>query len=207
MTSNPEMARLLDTVGAAMWEHVARHTGRVGYRRGAKAEGLLADPQVIDCSGWVTLLLRAGMTAADRGRVPAPFEEDDRRAVDTWSDRMIAELERRFGFLLEGDRISLEALPPYATIGLCQGGGEWATNRPRPRGITHIVQLVRRPCDDAAFVSEAQGWDEPTGIRLTPLSDWLDMTREHLTLGRAWAVDAFGALGAARHLTPPRPTL
>jgi hypothetical protein len=68
---------------------------------------------------------------------------------------MIEELERRSGRILEGDEITLDTLPPYATVGLRQGGGLWAKNHPRPRGIKHIVQVVRRLDDGAPFVSSA----------------------------------------------------
>jgi hypothetical protein len=181
----------LQASGIAMWTLVDRYTGRVGYRGGVKASGLEADAPVIDCSGWVALLLSAGMEAANRAANSALFSSYDVLAIDTWSDRMIEELERQSGFILEGDRISLDSLPPYATVGLRQGGGAWANNHPRPRGITHIVQVVRRPADGAPFVSEAQGWSEPRGVRMMPLADWLDVTRDFLRRGEAWAVDAF----------------
>jgi hypothetical protein len=181
----------LEASGTAMWALIDRHAGRVGYKGGVKASGLNADPPVIDCSGWVALLLSAGMEAANRAADRALFSRGDVEAVGTWSDRMIEELERRSGCILEGDRISLDTLPPFGTIGLRQGGGAWAKNHPRPRGITHVVQVVRRPDDGALFVSEAQGWAEPRGLRLMPLANWLDVTQAYLKRGEAWAVDAF----------------
>jgi len=176
-----------------MWELVGRYTGRVGYQGGIKAVGLGADPPVIDCSGWAAHLLSAGLEAANRAVAPDLFDSDEIAAVHTWSDRMIELLERRSGWMLEGDEITIDTLPPYATIGLRQGGGAWATNRPRPRGITHVVQVVRRVGDGVPFVSEAQGWAEPRGLRLMPLVDWLDVTQVHLKRGAAWAVNAFAA--------------
>jgi hypothetical protein len=172
-----------------MWALVNRYTGRVGYKGGIKAAGLDTDPPVIDCSGWAALLLSTGMEAANRTGAVAPFGSDDIMAVHTWSDRMIENLERRSGWVLEGDRINLASLPPFATLGLRQGGGAWAKNHPRPRGITHVVQVVRRP--EVAFASEAQGWSEPYGLRLMPLAAWLDLTQAYLKRGEAWAVDAF----------------
>jgi hypothetical protein len=186
----------LEASGTAMWALVDRYTGRVGYKGGVKASGLDADPPVIDCSGWVALLLSAGMEAANRAADSGLFSSHDVAAVDTWSDRIIEELERRFGCILEGDRISLDTLPPCATVGLRQGGGAWAKNHPRPRGITHVVQVVRRPDDGAPFVSEAQGLAEPRGLRLMPLADWLDVTQAYLKHGEAWAVDAFAERSA-----------
>lgn len=174
-----------------MWALVNRHTGRVGYKGGTKAAGLDADPPVIDCSGWAALLLSAGMEAANRAAAIELFASDDVAAVHTWSDRMIEELERRSGWILQGDEITFDMLPSYATIGLQQGGGAWAKNHPRPRGITHVVQVVRRHDDGAPFVSEAQGWSEPHGLRLMPLAAWLDVTQAYIKCGEAWAVDAF----------------
>ena len=188
-----ERGYLLDAAGVAMWKLVERYTGRVGYRGGVKAEGLLAVPPVIDCSGWVSLLLSTGMIAVnDSGQ--EKFTNNDVAKVFSWSDRIIQEIEAWTGSILEGNQIAPELLPRFATIGLRQGGGDWAKNHPRPRGITHIVQIVGRPTDGALYVSEAQGWAEPNGLRLLPLTDWLDITSEYLTAGSSWAVDAFAAI-------------
>ena len=184
----------LATAGTAMWHLVERHTGHVGYKGGAKPEGLQATPPVIDCSGWTALLLETGMRAANAVASNEAFNGRDLAAIHTWSDRMIEVLECRSGAILEGDRINIDTLPPYATIGLRQGGGAWAANHPRPRGITHVVQIVRHPGSDAPFVSEAQGWAEPRGLRLMPLTDWLRSTQPYLKVGKAWAVDAFATL-------------
>jgi hypothetical protein len=152
---------------------------------------LTLDPPAIDCSGWTAFLLSAGMDAANRHEAADLFGPDEIAAVRTWSDRMIESLEKRSNWILEGDAIAPDTLPPYATIGLRQGGGAWATNHPRPRGITHVVQIVRRIDDGLPFVSEAQGWADPYGLRLTPLDAWLDLTRAYLKRGEAWAVNAF----------------
>lgn len=186
-----EEAPWLEAAGSAMWALVDRHTGQVGYGRGIKAAGLDADPPTIDCSGWAALLLTAGMKAANGVVSPHRFSDDDVAFIDTWSDRMIEAVERQTGWVLEGDEIAPGKLPPYATIGLRQGGGAWANNRPRPRGVTHVVQLLQRPSDGAGFVTEAQGWAKPYGLRLIPLADWLEVTRPYLKRGEAWAVDAF----------------
>jgi hypothetical protein len=182
----------LGASGAAMWTLVTHYTGRVGYGGGVKEIGLKSDPPVIDCSGWAALLLSAGMRAANRVSTAELFDSNEIAAVHTWSDRMIEELHRRSNWILEGDEIAADTLPPYATIGLRQGGGAWANNHPRPRGITHVVQIVRRVDDGAPFISESQGWADPYGIRLTPLAIWLDLTRAYIKRGEAWAVDAFG---------------
>lgn len=181
-----------DAAGRAIWELVHRYTGKVGYRGGVKAEGLALQPPVIDCSGWAALLLSTAMTAINGASDREMFNVDERTAVCTWSDRMIEVIEARTGSILEGDKITVDSLPRYATIGLRQGGGAWAANHPRPRGITHVVQVVRRPDDDAPFVSESQGWAEPRGLRLLPLAEWLDVSRAWLTSGESWAVDPFG---------------
>lgn len=180
-----------DIIGAAMWQLVERYTGKIGYKGGVKVEGLGRTPPVIDCSGWTSLLLSTAMKAANGTAGRDEFGSEDIRAIHTWSDRLIQEIETRWGRIIEGDRITGEALPRYATIRLRQGGGAWATNHPRPRSITHVVQIVRRPGDDAPFVTESQGWAQPFGLRLLPLSDWLNITESYLRVGEAWAVDAF----------------
>jgi hypothetical protein len=178
-------------VGAAMWRLVQRYTGRVGYKGGIKQEGLEASPPVIDCSGWVALLLSSGMRAANYSSGAELFSSSDVAAIHTWSDRLIQEVEIRTGFIMEGDKITFADLPHYATIGLKQGGGDWAKNHPRLRGITHIVQVVRHPEDGMPFVSEAQGWSQPLGVRLMPLVDWLEVTKAYLRVGGSWAVNPF----------------
>lgn len=187
----------IDAAGAAMWALVERHTGRVGYKGGVKASGLKEDPPIIDCSGWTALLLSAGMAAANREARRTIFSAADVAAAHTWSDRLIENLERRSGFILNGDQITAAGLPPYATIGLQQGGGAWAENHPRPRGITHVVQVVHDPGDRAPYVSEAQGMDQPYGIRLLPLAAWIERTRDYLKPDMAWAVDPFARRDAS----------
>jgi hypothetical protein len=164
-------AALLVAAGIAMWDLVERHTGHVGYKGGAKADKLQATPPVVDCSGWTALLLATGMQAANTVAGIGMFNTGDLAAVHTWSDYMIEVLGSWSGTILEGDHISFDTLPPYATIRLQQGGGTWAVNHPRPRGITHVVQIVRHPSSDVPFVSEAQGWAEPYGLRLLSLMD------------------------------------
>jgi hypothetical protein len=115
-----------------MWTLVDRYTGHVRYRGGIKATGLDANPPVIDCSGWVAFLLASGMKAANSLATGAIFSSDDIVAIDTWSDHMIEVLRRQSGWMLEGGEIMADALPAFATIGLQQGGGAWATNHPRP---------------------------------------------------------------------------
>jgi protein-tyrosine-phosphatase len=181
----------VNLIAPAMWQLVERYVGRVGYKGGVKSEGLSRDPPVIDCSGWAALLLSSAMQAMNDASESNAFNAEEIAAIPTWSDRMIEVIETRTGFILEGDRINLESLPRFATIGLRQGGGAWAANHPRPRGITHVVQVVRRPDDGAPFVTESQGWATPYGIRLLPLADWLDISRAWLKSGEAWAVDPF----------------
>ncbi len=174
-----------------MWALVERYTGQVGYKGGTKASGLDADLPVIDCSGWTALLLSTGMAAANRQAGRSLFNDADVAAVHTWSDRLIENLERRSGFILLGNQITATELPLYAAIGLQQGGGAWAKNHPRPRGITHVVQIVHRPGDQAPYVSEAQGMTQPYVLRLLPLAEWIERTRDYLKPDMAWAVNPF----------------
>ncbi len=190
----------LDAAGVAMWDLVDRYTGHVGYQGGVKAEGLETDPKVIDCSGWVAFLLRAGMEAANRRSGRTLFNADDVAAVRTWSDKLIQDIEGWSGFVLEGDDIRLGGVPAFATIGLRQGGGAWANNHPRPRGITHVVQVVARPTDGQLFVTEAQGWAQPRGLRLLALADWLNVTQTYLKRGDAWGVNAFVARSGSQRV-------
>lgn len=178
-------------VGSVMWHMAEQYTGRVGYRGATKAEGLSFKQPVIDCSGWAALLISTAMSAVNEAAQRVIFSADERASIQTWSDRMIEVVETRSGFILGGDEISDQSLPRFALIGLRQGGGAWAANHPRPRGITHVVQVMSRPGDGAAFVSESQGWAEPYGLRLLPLGEWIEVSRPWLRSGEAWAVDPF----------------
>ena len=175
----------------AMWQLVRRYTGRVGYRRTAKDEGLAADPPVIDCSGWVGLLLTKAMQAENEAAGRAVFASNDVAAMRGWSDRIIMEIETRTGFILEGPKVPAGNLPRCATIGLKLGQPAGMADHPRPRGITHVAQVVRRPEDDAPFVSESIGSAVPPGIRLMPLADWLALMRSRIGADEFWAVDPF----------------
>ncbi|KKB64387.1 hypothetical protein WM40_05540 [Robbsia andropogonis] len=174
-----------------MWQLVQLYTGRVGYQRGVKSEGLSADPPVIDCSGWTRLLLTKAMRAENEAAGCTVFGFDYVDALQAWSDRIIQEIESRTGFILEGREITAFSLPRCATIGLKMGDPAWASNHPRLRGITHIVQVIRRPEDDAPFVSESFGGSVSSGISLTPLGKWLALSQRHLRAGEMWAVDPF----------------
>lgn len=175
----------------AMWELVQAYTGRVGYQRGVKSEGLLADPPAIDCSGWVSVLLTQAMQAENEAAGRKVFDSDDVKALDVWSDRIIHDIEVRTGFVLEGDKITERSLPRCATIGLKIGEPSWATNHPRTRGINHIVQIVRRPEDGAPFISESFGGGVLPGCTLTPLEQWLFHSQSGLVASEMWAVDPF----------------
>jgi hypothetical protein len=180
---------------AIMWRLVQRYTGQVGYQRGVKSEGLFVTPPVIDCSGWTALLLTQAMQAENEAARRDVFGADGMLALQVWSDRIIHEVETRTGFILQGPEIAATSLPRCATIGLKMGEPAWATNHPRLRGITHIVQVVRRPEDDAPFVSEAFGGSQLPGISLTPLAEWLALEQPRIRAGEMWAVDPFRMAG------------
>ena len=168
-----------------MWELVRQYTGRTGYQRGVKRSGLRADLPTIDCSGWVALLLTEAMQAQNASAGREVFAPADIAACDAWSDRIILEIEARTPLLLEGPEITAASLPRNATIGVNEGYFAWQENYPRLRGINHIVQVLRGPADDSAFVSESHPSGEG-GVRLTPLADWLDVNAPHIQGGRAW---------------------
>lgn len=181
-----------------MWDLVEQYTNLVGYQRGTKAAGLEAAPPVIDCSGWVALLLTSAMKAQNDDAGEDIFAATDIAACDAWSDRILLEIEARTPLLLEGRGITATALPRCATIGLDIGDFAWTANFPRLRGINHIVQVVRRPTDPAPFVSESIDAGSKAGIRLTPLGDWLERNSRFLHEGKAWAVDPFAMADSLR---------
>ena len=180
-----------------MWRLVEQYTGRVGYHRGTKAAGLDASPPVIDCSGWVGLLLTSAMTAQNADAGKDIFDTADIAACIAWSDRIILEIEARTSTALVGSDITAATLPKNATIGLNIGDFGWETNFPRTRGINHIVQVVHRPADQISFVSESIGPDNKGGVRLTPLDARLRDFDCYIAAGKAWAVDPFSM--ANRH--------
>jgi hypothetical protein len=175
-----------------MWALIEQYTGQVGYKRGAKAASLGATPPVIDCSGWVALMLDEAMTAEN--------EDADIDLGDPWSDRLIMEIEARTPELLEGSDITTSSLPRCAIIGFAEGYSAWQENRPRLRGINHIALLMRRPADQEPFVSESYSIN-PGGVRLTPLASWLDIWANEIQGGKAWAVNPFAL--ANPHCRPP----
>jgi hypothetical protein len=175
----------------AMWRLVEQYTGKVGYERPIKAEGLARIPPVIDCSGWVAFMLTTAMEAENAAAGNTMFASDDIAAMHAWSDRIISEIERRSKLLIVASDIAAANLPRCSTIGLKWGKPAWANNHPRSRDITHIAQLVRRPTDDEAFVSESINIGLSPGVRLTPLQEWLDEWKPSIRAGDAWAVNPF----------------
>jgi hypothetical protein len=180
-----------ETAEKVMWQLVQQFTGQVGYKRGVKSEGLTMTPPVIDCSGWTGLLLMRAMQAENDVAGRTIFSADDVCALQTWSDRIIHEIATRTGFILEGREITVHSLPRCATIGLKMGEPDWAKNHPRSRAITHVVQIVRCPKDNAPFVSEAFGSSVSPGIGLVPLDQWLAHAQPSLDATEVWAVDPF----------------
>ncbi len=175
---------------STMWKLVQRYTNRVGYERGAKASGLAAVPPVIDCSGWVAYLLAEAMRAENAIAGEDVFNVTLFEIEIPYSEQILSDIEARTPLLIEGSQLTLERLPRCATIALNEGCFSWQENFPRPRGINHIVQIVRRPDDDAPFVSESYS-SHPPGIRLTPLADWLAARSSSFQSGKAWGVDPF----------------
>src|SRR5215218_3569550 len=174
-----------------MWRLVQRYTGRVGYGRAVKDEGLEACPPVIDCSGWVGFLLRRAMQVANAAAGRTVVALDDVAALQGWSEKIITEIERRTGFVISGAALRGRELPRCATVGLKLGEPAGMANHPRPRGITHIAQVIRRPEDDAPFVSESIGSAVSPGIRLMPLMDWLALMQPRVRADEFWIVDPF----------------
>jgi len=180
-----------------MWALVRQYTGRTVYERGVKAAGLERDTPVIDCSGWVALLLTEAMTAENASAGEDIFDPADISVCHAWSDRIILEIEARTPLLLEGAEITAANLPRNATIGLNGGYFSWQENYPRSRGINHIVQVLPRLGDGAPYVSESHPGGA-SGVRLTPLADWLSANASHIQDGRAWAVDPLAMARASR---------
>lgn len=173
-----------------MWELIQQYTNRVGYRRGAKASSLGDDPPVIDCSGWVALMLTEAMKAQNTDAGEEIFDIACFDIPDPWSDGIIVQIEACTPVLPEGRDITADSLPRNATIGLDEGYAAWQDNHPRLRGINHITQVVRRPNDQAPFISESYSTGR-AGVQLTPLDDWLDGHAHDIQTGKAWAVDPF----------------
>jgi hypothetical protein len=191
MCDGQRMSLDLSAAETRMWELVVLYTGRVGYHRGTKAAGLDASPPVIDCSGWVGLLLSSAMQAQNADAGKDIFNNADITACIAWSDRIILEIEARTSTPLVGSDITAATLSKNATVGLNIGDFGWEINFPRTRGINHIVQVVRRPTDQIPFVSESIGPENKGGVRLTPLAAWLRDFDRFIAVGKAWAVDPF----------------
>jgi hypothetical protein len=66
-----------ETAETTMWRLVQLYTGRVGYQRGVKSEGLWTNFPVIDYSGWIGLLLTKAMQAENAVAGYEVFSADD----------------------------------------------------------------------------------------------------------------------------------
>jgi hypothetical protein len=177
------------TAQAVFWDWSVHYANRVIYKLGAKAPNLRSNPPCIDCSGWVAFLLLAGLKAQNTEARENVFDPDDIALLDTYSDRIILEIEARTPDLLTGKDITLNALSPGMAIGLAETHQAWEANAERVRGINHIVLVVRQPSDRSLFVSESRGPDRTGGVRLTPVVDWLGQQSPWITAGRAFAAN------------------
>ena len=120
-----------------MWALVERYTGKVGYRRGVKSEGLLADPPVVDCSGWSRLLLTSAMEGENKTVDRLVFEPESISAIQCWSDRIVQEIEIRTGRVIHGEQVTAANLPRCAAIGIKQGAPSGQRTTP-----DHAVSLT-----------------------------------------------------------------
>jgi hypothetical protein len=177
------------TAQVVLWDWSAHYANRVSYKMGAKATNLGGTPPCIDCSGWVAFLLLAALRAQNTEARENVFDPDDVAVLDTYSDRIILEIEARTPQLLTGAEITQSTVTPGMAIGLAETHQDWEANAERVRGINHIVLLVRRPSDNEMFVSESRGPERIGGVRLTPVSHWLAQQSQWIAAGRAFAAD------------------
>ncbi len=171
-----------------MWALVERYTGQVGYKGGTKASGLDADLPVIDCSGWTALLLSTGMAAANRQAGRSLFNDADVAAVHTWSDRQ----SRTWN--------GAPASSSWATrspLRSCRSMPPLACSRAEVLGLrtTHALVESRMsfkssiaPGTRPRMCRRAQGMTRPYVLRLLPLAEWIERTRDYLKPDMAWAV-------------------
>ncbi|MEA2855406.1 MAG: hypothetical protein QOE02_5473, partial [Rhodospirillaceae bacterium] len=104
-----------------MWRLVEQYTHRVGYHRGIKAAGLDVSPPVIDCSGWVGLLLTSAMNAQNVDAGKDIFDTADIAAcVDLVNEAGTPTIVHWHG-----------QLPPWK-----QDGFPWPQTPPVPAGDT-----------------------------------------------------------------------
>jgi hypothetical protein len=181
----PVFPAALDT----MWTLASKYNNRVGYELGAKALGLSKNPPTIDCSGWIAFLLLQAMPAQNKADNETVFSQDDIDVLNTYSDRMIVEVEISRPSELIGPQITSASLRPGMIIGLNTGRESWESNAFRAHGINHVVALVRRPSDGAVMVSESCGPPGSGGVRLKPLASFLSQYAGLIRAGSAWAVD------------------
>src|SRR5258708_12802507 len=128
-----------------MWELVERYTNRVGYLRGTKAAGLDASSPVIDCSGWVGVLLTEAMRAQNSATGKDIFDVVDIGACVAWSDRIVLEIESRTPILLTGCEITAATSPDYATTRLNLATFAWPANFPRPLATHTLSHILLSP--------------------------------------------------------------
>lgn len=77
---------IFETAETTIWRLMQLYTGRTGYQRGVKAEGLSANPPVIDMLGMDWVASHKSHASGKRCGWPRSVRAADMQSVHTWSD-------------------------------------------------------------------------------------------------------------------------
>src|ERR1035437_4234072 len=170
----PEAQALNDAVVS----DAGRYTN-VGYQMGGKNP----DDGVVDCSGWVSRINKDGLNAV-AALVPGFNADAVKKAIFNGNNAagIIKALEDNGGKVTTKDQLSLDKLTEGMIIGEANGeGGN------KPRGVDHIVQVIRDTKTNKLMISESRG--DKGVITTSPEEYLLRKNRSKKNIG-LFAIDA-----------------
>lgn len=134
----------------------------------------------IDGSGWVGMLVNAGMDEINAQAGREVFTRADRLGrLETGSAAgdIVRKTSQASGMLLTGQEISATVLREGMIIGEDNGRQGWDAGR--FKGIDHITMVVRHPQADTLMISQARSGE---GVQLSPLDAYLEHKQAHAVM-------------------------
>ena len=129
------------------------------------------DSGEIDCSGWVAYLQDKTLKEANTYLGQEIFTKADLKLNDSGAAYQIDAIAKDTGILLTGDKVTKDALKEGMIIGEDNGAKDF--DKGRPRGIDHIVQVVKDPKTGELMISQSHG-GKGGGVDLMPVDQYLE---------------------------------
>lgn len=131
----------------------------------------------IDCAGFIEKAVRevfdGHLTNGDKLVLK---KKNQNHVFDCGADDQIAEVSRKTGVLLQGEKVNLSTLKEGMIVGLDTGPVAWAKDRTLWNNISHIVLIYKDPATGALMVGQSSGTGK--GVTSKPLKEWYNKVHD-----------------------------